>query len=125
VVSWIGTPLTELRDTRITVGGIDAVVVSVVRDDCGTCDACRVDAGCSLCGPCDGAALDPNPREVCFGDPLAGTIGRCADCVETLTFEIPTTVPPGPAAVWVINRNGISPVQEVVVSELGTGGSGL
>ena len=116
VVSWVGGPLTEVRDTRVTVGGVDAVVLDVVRSECDGCDACLETAGCTPCGSCDGAELEVAQRVACFGDPFAGTEGECGTCVETLTFEIPVTLLPGPAAVWMVNRHGIARPLEVVIS---------
>ncbi len=116
VVVWEGGPLTEVRDTRVTVGGLDATVVAVEREGCTSCDQCRLDAGCSPCGVCPGDELDPDVRESCFGDPLAGTQGVCADCVERLSFEVPLAAPPGDTSVWIVNAHGTTTVRAVTVS---------
>lgn len=112
-ISVVGTPLTEVRDTRLLVGGVRATVTSVVRESCDTCDICRVYSSCPPCGICLGlgtgleqAGLD---RVQCFGDPLADppVIGDCAACVETMTFVVPD-VTAGPTSVLIMNRNGQS-----------------
>jgi hypothetical protein len=106
-VAIVGTPLSEVRDTRIEVAGVRATVTSVVREDCESCDACRADAGCAPCGTCAGIGLEATVRDACFGDPLADppTEGSCAACTENLAFVVPE-VPAGPATVLILNNNG-------------------
>ncbi|MEQ1502662.1 MAG: hypothetical protein ABMB14_10545 [Myxococcota bacterium] len=104
-----GTPLSEVRDTRVEVGGVAATVSAVVRDGCDTCDSCRSDAGCAPCGLCAGLALEAAARDACFGDPLADppSPSSCDACVESMTFVVPDA-PPGLTTVFVVNRNGQS-----------------
>lgn len=104
-----GTTLTEVRDTRVEVGGVRATVSSVVREGCDTCDECRFDAGCAPCGLCPGLDLEPDVRTACFGDPLADPpiVGDCAACTESMVFVVPE-VAPGPTSVVIFNRNGQS-----------------
>lgn len=65
----VGRPQSTVRDTAVRVGDLDAVVVSVDRDGCDDCDACRVDCDdCERCAACDGA---------------------CASCVESATIVVP------------------------------------
>ena len=118
-----GGPYTEVRDTRVRVGGSSAEVLSVSFERpaatgdtgvvdltvaCAECEACRAEAGCGPCGSCSGAELGPARREVCFGVPGEAAIGICDLCQQQLTFEVPP-LSPGPASVWIINRNGTSP----------------
>lgn len=123
-VTWTGGPLTEVRDTRVTIGGVPALVLSVEREGCATCDQCRVDAVCSPCGLCTGEELDPDVRTACFGDPFAGTTGSCGQCVERLTFEVPADAPLGEQPVWVVNAHGTSTVGSLTVVAARSGGSG-
>src|SRR5688572_28932502 len=52
-----GGPYTNVRDTRVVIGGVPAEVVSVSRVGCEVCDQCRLDADCAPCGPCFGLEL--------------------------------------------------------------------
>jgi hypothetical protein len=53
-VSFTGTPLTEIRDTVLLVGGETHEIADLTRLDCEACDTCRFDAPeCSACGDCD------------------------------------------------------------------------
>lgn len=131
-----GGPLTELRDTVVTVGGVQATVSDVTRsDECSNavtgCDLCRIEAECPPCGFCPldvGAAraMGAERLESCFGDPLADppVEGSCDLCVQTVTFVIPADLPPGPAAVVVFNAEGQSaalPLDIVAATTTGTG----
>jgi hypothetical protein len=120
-----GTPLTELRDTRIQVGGVQATALTLTRTGCDTCDDCRDDAGCAPCGLCAGVGLDPGVQDTCFGDPIADppVPSSCDSCVETFTFRVPD-LPPGPAPVIVFNATGQSPTLTFVVTAAPPGGSG-
>ncbi|MBX2799077.1 MAG: hypothetical protein KTR31_15480 [Myxococcales bacterium] len=120
-VTAYGGPYSEVRDTRLTVGGVDAVVVSVEsRDDrgkksvdlseaCDLCAACRLTAGCAPCGACTGVLLDASDRVECFGDTnvVPATEGACDLCVEQVVFEVPE-VAPGEQLVWMVNEFGAS-----------------
>lgn len=88
-VTFTGTPLTALSDTWVSVGGVPAEVVDVVRENCTLCDACKVSEAstCHGCGTC--AACEES----------------CASCEETLTFIVPDA-PPGPQPVIVVNAYG-------------------
>ncbi|MEQ1568977.1 MAG: hypothetical protein ABMA64_25285 [Myxococcota bacterium] len=118
-----GGPMSEVRDTRVEVGGHPAVVTAVTREGCDACDSCRLEAECAPCGLCNGIALAPDRRLECFGDPLAdpAVAGLCAACTESLTFQVPADAPVGPTSVLVINENGQSPS---IPFEVSTGGSG-
>ena len=71
VVTVTGRPFTEVADTEVRVGGVEASVLSVDRVDCTVCDACIEAAACSPCGSCDACDVS------------------CETCIETTTFEIP------------------------------------
>ncbi|TNE91837.1 MAG: hypothetical protein EP330_03820 [Deltaproteobacteria bacterium] len=76
-VVFTGRPTSELFDTVVHVGGVEAEVVSVDRsDDCVFCDACVTDADCTgcetSCADCDAV---------------------CETCVETTTFLVPDLLP--------------------------------
>lgn len=109
-ISASGGPYTIVRDTHIQVGGIEAEVVTVVREGCDECDECRELAECAPCGPCFGEELDVETRTSCFGEPLADPpiVPVCDACVESLSFVVPPTAPPGPTTVLVVNANGAS-----------------
>lgn len=104
-----GGPFTEVRDTRIEIGGVRAEITTVIRTDCDLCDDCLADAGCPPCGLCSGAALDPAERTSCFGDPLADppVPSSCVACTESVEFIVPD-LPNGATHVWMVNRNGAS-----------------
>jgi hypothetical protein len=136
VLTVTGGPLTELRDTIVTVGGIQAEVSEVARsEECSDsivgCDVCRVEAECPPCGFCpldvDAArAMGAERLETCFGDPLADppVEGSCDLCVETVTFTVPADLPPGPTSVVVFNAEGQSsalPLDIVAATTTGTG----
>ena len=73
LVTLTADPLTELQDTDLRVGGVDAQVQSVDRTGCDDCDDCRTTQGCAACGDdCD--ACDAECRD---------------NCVETLSFVVP------------------------------------
>lgn len=104
-----GGPMSEVRDTRVEVGGVRAQVVEVTRDGCETCDGCRVDSGCAPCGLCAGIPLATEDRVACFGDPLASPAvpSSCDACLEAMAFVVPDLAA-GFVAVLVINKNGQS-----------------
>lgn len=89
-VSLLTHPLTEARDTVVTVGDARAEVLDVVRTDCGACDDCRDDSGCRACGPVCPACVE-----------------ACAPCVERVEVAVPV-LPPGDATVTVRNGLGVS-----------------
>jgi hypothetical protein len=105
-----GGPYTNVRDTRVLVGGVPAEVVSVSRVDCEVCDQCRLDPDCAPCGPCFGIELTVDAKDDCFGDGLADPPipPACDICVETMSFVVPTGAPVGTTAVYVVNANGAS-----------------
>jgi len=76
-----GDPFSQPYDTLITVGGERAEISAIDRSQCTRCDTCRAENGC---GGCKSA---------------------CADCVETVTFELPE-VDPGPTTVRLYNAFG-------------------
>ncbi|MEN9784891.1 MAG: hypothetical protein RLZZ299_155 [Pseudomonadota bacterium] len=99
-------PLTQSRDTVVTVGDARAEGVEVARTECAACDTCRDDSGCRTCGP------------VC-----AACVEACAPCVETVRFTVPA-LPPGPAVVTVRNGLGVSAPGTLGVLESETADSG-
>jgi hypothetical protein len=109
-VSASGGPYTNVRDTRVSIGGVRAEVTSVERVGCLTCDTCRLDADCAPCGPCFGIELTSEQQDACFGDGLADPPipPACDACVETMAFVVPDGAPVGTTAVYVVNANGAS-----------------
>lgn len=118
-----GGPMSEVRDTRVEVGGVRAQVVEVTRDGCEICDGCRNDSGCAACGLCAGLPLAAEDRVACFGDPLASppVPSSCDACIEAVAFVVPDLAP-GNVAVLVINKNGQS--EAIPFRVLGGGGTG-
>lgn len=115
-----------VRDTKVEVGGVPAVVVSVERNDaCAECDTCRDEAGCPPCGLCNGRLLTQDRRRECFGDPLAAPPleGDCSRCEQSMAFEVPAGAPTGPTTVWIVTRDGSSdPIPFVVAGPAPTTG---
>jgi hypothetical protein len=95
IVTATGDLFTEVHDTRVIVGEVDAEVHSVERTDCTPCDECEAGAGCQ-CEACPECA------------------GSCAPCVQVLTFAVPDLAP-GPALVVILNAWGSSPPLDLVV----------
>jgi len=92
-----GKPYTSVYDSAVYVGNSRATVTGVDRDNCATCDACRVQAGCTECGDCD----------VCDQE--------CSiNCVETVTFTVPE-VDGGVHGVQLFNGHGQSHIVELTV----------
>lgn len=83
----LGGPFSNPSDTIVRVGGVDARVLGVERQDCLVCDACRLDQDCTSCDTCDACAVE------------------CEPCEQTVTFQVPE-VPAGERAVVVLNRHG-------------------
>ena len=106
-VSVTGGPYTEVRDTRVDVGGVPAEVLDVTRNEsCAECDTCRREARCPPCGVCTGDLItDASRRAACFGDGVIA--GVCSACVETMSFVVPEGVA-GQTSVWIVNRAGTS-----------------
>lgn len=96
-----GQAFTEVQDTVVSVGGSAATVTGVGREDCDTCDQCRVDEGCTSCDDCDSCATD------------------CAPCVETVEFTVPA-LSPGIYPVTLTNLHGQSSAASFTV-EVDTG----
>ncbi len=111
-VTLTATPLTQLQDSALRVGGVDAVVSSLDRTDCETCDSCRSTNGCAECGQdCD--ACDAECRD---------------SCVETLTFLVPELAPGSHGVVLYTAHGGsLQTSLEVLEAAGDTGGpdSGL
>ncbi|NOY27032.1 MAG: hypothetical protein GXP62_14270, partial [Oligoflexia bacterium] len=104
-VSLPATPLTSTWDTAVIVGGHRATVIDVVRDGCDPCDSCRADYGCSVCGDCDACDLECD-----------------TDCIETVEFQVPSTLSAGTWDTWVYNVHGAGgPLPLVVGSVKDTG----
>lgn len=87
VVRAVGGPVTDVWDTSVRVGGVDASVLSVDRTGCDACDLCRQAAGCDGCGLCTDCTA------------------TCDSCQESVSFEVPAVVD-GPADVVVVNPYG-------------------
>lgn len=64
-------PVLDQYDTLVQVGGTNANVTDVDRDNCSACDACREFHECLSCDSC----------VICSED--------CNLCVETVTFAVP------------------------------------
>lgn len=92
-----GGPFSEVYDTRVLVGGVDADVLAVVREDCLSCDLCREEENCQSCGTCE-------PCE-----------SVCTPCTQTLRFTVPVT-PAGERPVLIFNRHGGSQLGALDVS---------
>lgn len=103
VVLLRGAPMSEPFDTVVRVGGVVAEVMSVERDGCTACDACRAEEGCSSCGPCPDCDAD------------------CGGCEQALSFLVPD-IPGGPTVIMVYNQHGTSaPIPFQVWREPDTG----
>jgi hypothetical protein len=89
IVSATGRPLTADFDTVVRVGGVEAAILLVDREECEACDICRSEAGCNQCVTC------------------ATCAETCAVCAEQVQFEVPS-VDPGDAPVLVANGYGAS-----------------
>jgi hypothetical protein len=76
-------------DLAVRVGGAAAEIVSVDLEDCGSCNSCRIEAGCQTCGACSDCEL------------------ACATCEESATILTPE-VAPGDWQVVAITSAGIS-----------------
>ncbi len=99
-VTLTATPLTELQDSALRVGGVEAVVTSIDRSSCEACDTCRGANSCEACGQdCD--ACDAECRDA---------------CVETLVFVVPE-VPAGTHGVVLFNAHGGSEGTSIEVLE--------
>lgn len=96
-VTLTGSPYTSVHDSAVYVGNARATVTSAERDGCTTCDACRLQAGCTECGDCD----------VC--DYECST-----NCTESVTFVVPD-VPGGSHGVQLFNSHGQSRVEVLEV----------
>lgn len=71
------------------LAGLRAEVLDIERTaECGRCSTCRQEAGCDTCLACDACA------------------DVCADCVESLVFEVPVDAPSGPTSVTIFNAQG-------------------
>ena len=97
-------PASAAWDTRIRVGGVDATITGVNREDestCLDCDNCRAEQNCLTCGSCDPCNE------------------RCAGCtVQETTFIVPQ-VQGGVWPISVFNRHGSAidlPMLEVSVA---------
>jgi hypothetical protein len=99
------TPLSEVWDTVILVGGVRAELSGLTRDDCDDCDSCREDNECSDC----------------FSDCDACDAQCAADCVETATFVVPE-LEPGLTTVELFNTHGGS--ERIAFEVLGTSDTG-
>lgn len=102
-VTLTARPLSEDWDTAVRVGGIDAEVLSVTREDCGACDTCQAEQGCACTEDCD--ACDVECR---------------TDCLETVVFAVPQLAP-GEHAVTLFNAHGGSASLDLVVVDGDTG----
>ena len=101
-ITLTATPLTELQDSSLRVGGVDAAITSVDRTDCETCDSCRTSNGCASCDQdCD--ACDAECRD---------------NCVETLVFTLPQ-LDAGSHGVVLFNAHGGSLEARIEVLEAG------
>ena len=89
VVRAVGGPVSDVWDTSVRVGGVDANVLSVDRTDCDACDLCQQAAGCDGCGLCTDCTA------------------TCDSCEESVSFEAPT-LPDGAADVVIVNPYGRS-----------------
>lgn len=100
------SPLTEVWDTVVTIGGVQAELVSLDRTDCDDCDECVADAGCT---ECDVQCEDCTET--------------CATCVETVTVLVPALAA-GSHPVQVFNRHGHSDLGTLEVLAGDTGDTG-
>lgn len=89
VVRVITTPVTDEADTVVTIGGVRAEVLGVVRDGCDACEDCRETEGCAGCADCD--ACDDT----------------CATCVEAVRVRVPE-LEPGTYGVTVTTLFGMT-----------------
>jgi len=108
-VTATGRPFTSAYDTAVYVDTERAVVLSLERDRCESCDACLEEEGCTGCDDCD--ACDP----------------VCSSCWEAVTFEIPA-LPGGSSLVRLFNRHGESstlPLQILGDEDSGRGDSSV
>lgn len=86
-----GGEYSVVYDTVVTVGGVPAEVIDVVRDNCALCDACRlaVEDSCDPCGLCVQCET------------------TCDLCVQTVSFAVPDLAE-GPTDVVITNGYGAS-----------------
>ena len=84
-----GGPFTQTWDTRVTVGGVEAALIDLVRDDCTACDLCKIEAECVTCATCEDCQT------------------TCESCDEHLDFRVPE-VESGERMVQLINLHGTS-----------------
>lgn len=104
LVEATGGPWTVPFDTRVELAGLRAEVIDIERtSECGRCATCRSEARCDDCLACSDCT------------------DVCAECVETLVFEVPPDAPAGPTSVVVFNRQGGSRPTDFTV--LGDDGS--
>jgi hypothetical protein len=97
------SPLTEVWDTVVLVGGARAELVSLDRTDCDDCDDCLDEAECDACDlECEDCTE------------------TCATCVETVTIVVPS-VAAGEQDVQLLNRYGRSALGTLTVLAGDTG----
>ena len=104
-VNLLGRPLTESWDTVIRVGGVNAEVVAVSREDCTECDSCQEAASCNPCLDCD--ACDR----------------ICEICEESVQFVVPD-LDPGTAHIEIFNAHGSSGAAANLLLQVLAGDSG-
>jgi len=94
------SPTTTVFDSLVTVAGVSADITDITRTECEACDACREVNACLACGDCD----------VC-------DVSCAAECVETVTFTMPS-VGVGVQPVQLLNAYGASQPVDVTVLDV-------
>ncbi len=98
----VSRPMTEVWDTVVTVGAVNATISAVDRSECDSCDSCRETAECNVCDSCASCATE------------------CATCVESVSFVVPELAP-GSHQVVVTNLHAASAAVSLTVIEADTG----
>ncbi|MED5372389.1 MAG: hypothetical protein VX899_15320 [Myxococcota bacterium] len=107
-VTLSASPLSELSDSALYMGGQAAEITALERSDCDTCDTCMEDAECDPCiDDCDACSEE------------------CSTCVETLSFQVPELAA-GQYPIQFFNKYGASdrPLQLSVLAQSDTGDTG-
>ena len=95
---WIASEA-GVRDTVVRVGGLDALVLDVVRETCDTCAACSGEA--VRCRECEA---------VCRGNTqwtdAEGQVYDTETCTEQIVFEVPASTIVGDVEISVTTRHG-------------------
>lgn len=101
IVAAVGRPVSEIVDTTVRVGGVEAAIVDVDPDSqaCRPCEDCRSLVGCTECQRCPTCA------------------DECLECAPQVLFEVPD-LPAGDHLVTIANRFGTSQPTPLTLSEV-------